>query len=182
MRTTALPRAGRMLLAVCLLLPVTILARGESSEGAQRRNSEGQSRPITVYRLEFVVDETVDGRRLPARRLTMLLREGEPNRVRMGSKVYLAPPGAEPKPTDIGLKFDCELDGREGGVLFDGKLDLNEVALAEDGKPATPLAVRNFQAEVEVLIPLDKPTTLGVYEDAAGRRSYELRATVTVVK
>jgi RNA polymerase sigma factor (sigma-70 family) len=41
---------------------------------------------------------------------------------------------------------------------------------------------RKNAAEIETAAPLDKATTIGVYDDAVGKRHYELRVTVTKAK
>ena len=100
----------------------------------------------------------------------------------MGQKLPLLSSGAEPKFIDLGLKFDCKVEEHEGYVMLEGRLDLNDPVRSDDGKLANPPLIQNFQAEIETAIPLDKPTTVGVYDDALGKRRYELRATVTKVK
>jgi hypothetical protein len=161
-----------MVLIVCLLV-ITVLA--QAPDDRQKKSEERSRRQIVLYNLEFTLDETLDGRPSGARNFKMLMQEGETNRVRIGSKVLISAPESEPKFADLGLKFDCKLHERDGYISIDGKLELNELV-----SPATnPLTIRSFQAEIETAAPLDKATTIGVYDDAGARRRYELRLTVT---
>jgi hypothetical protein len=112
----------------------------------------------------------------------MLLEEDETSRVRMGQKRQIASPESEPKNQDLGVKFDCKVNERDGLIAVEGKLDINDLNLTADGKPEVPATIRNFQAEFETIIPFDKQTTIGVFEDSTTNRRYELRATVTRVK
>jgi len=131
-----------------------------------------------LFHLEFSLDETLDGKPSGARNFKMLIQEGETNRVRMGSKILISSAESEPKFADVGLKFDCKLDEREGYISFDGKLELNDLV-----SPSTfPSTIRSFQAEIETAVLLDKATTIGVYEDAMNKRRYELRVLVTKAK
>ncbi|MGH9753531.1 MAG: hypothetical protein ACREA2_12175 [Blastocatellia bacterium] len=165
-------RTASMALVVYLL---TLIGWAQASDDRQKRSEERPRRQIVLYHLEFTLDETLDGKPSGARDFKMLVQEGETNRVRIGSKVLISAPESEPKFVDIGLKFDCKLNERDGYISIDGKLELNELV-----SPATsPLAIRTFQAEIETAVLLDKATTIGVYDDAVSKRRYELRATVT---
>jgi hypothetical protein len=139
-------------------------------------------KPASVFKLEFTIEETVAGKRVGGRSFTMLLEEDETSRVRMGQKRQIASPESEPKNQDLGVKFDCKVNERDGLIAVEGKLDINDLNLTADGKPEVPATIRNFQAEFETIIPFDKQTTIGVFEDSTTNRRYELRATVTRVK
>jgi hypothetical protein len=167
------------------LLALAAFADNRQSE-RQKKSSEKSNRPLSVYRLEFTVDEFVEGKRSTPRTFTMLLKEGETSRVRMGTKVLISAPGTEAKYLDLGLKFDGRVEEREDLIVLDGRLDLNDPVIPagapEDSKAAIPTMIRNFQAEVETVIPPDKNTVLGVYDDPVSKHRYELRATVTKIK
>jgi hypothetical protein len=164
-----------MALIVCLLA-MTVPA--QAPDDRQKKSEERHRRQIVLYHLEFTLDETIDGKQSGARNFKMLMQEGETNRVRIGSKVLISAPESEPKFADLGLQFDCKLNERDGYISIDGKLELNDLV-----SPATsPLTIRSFQAEIETASPLDKATTIGVYDDAVGKRRYELRITVTKAK
>lgn len=161
-----------MALIVCLLV---LTGRAQARDDRQKRSEERPRRPIILYHLEFTLDETLDGKSPGARNFKMLMREGETNRVRIGSKVLISAPESEPKFADVGLKFDCKLNERDGYISIDGKLELNELVSPAPGSPA----IRTFQTEIETAVLLDKATTIGVYDDAVSKRRYELRAMVT---
>lgn len=164
-----------MVLIVCLSA-MTVLA--QAADDRQKKSEERPRRQMVLYHLEFMLDETIDGRPSGARNFKMLIQEGETNRVRIGSKALISAPESEPKFVDLGLKFDCKLHERDGYISIDGKLELNDLV-----SPATsPLTIRSFQAEIETAAPLDKATTVGVYDDAVSKRRYELRVTVTKAK
>lgn len=192
MRKAALESLKLVCVAMCwLLFAQAALAdkksadnsqRKSSEDNSQKKSSERRSRSLAVYRLDFVVEEMIEGKRANTRSFTMLLAEDETNRVRMGQKLPLPSSGAESKFLDLGLKFDCKVEEHEGYIVLEGRLDLNDPVRAEDGKFANPPLIQNFQAEIETAIPLDKPTVVGIYDDALGKRRYELRATVTKVK
>jgi hypothetical protein len=168
-------RIGSTALIVCLLAST---GWAQAHDDRQKRSEERPRKPIALYHLEFTLDETIDGKPSGARNFKMLAQEGETNRVRIGSKVLISAPESEPKFADLGLKFDCKLSERDGYISIDGKLELNDLA-----SPATiPLTIRSFQAEIGTAAPLDKATTIGVYEDAGAKRRYELRVTVTKAK
>ena len=168
------------ILAGLLLLTPTATA-DENQADKQRRSPEKSPQPMKIYRLEFTVDELVEGKRVNTRTFSMMMKEGETNRVRMGTKFLISSSGTEAKFTDLGMKFDCKIEERDELILLDGKLDLNDPVVAEDGK-SNPTMIRNLQAEIETAFPLDKNTVLGVYDDSSSKRRYELRATVTRIK
>jgi hypothetical protein len=171
-------RTVSMALIACLLV---LTGPAQASDDRQKKSEErsrSEERPrkqIVLYHLEFTLDETLDGKSSGARNFKMLMKEGETNRVRIGSKVLISGAESEPKFADLGLKFDCKLNERDGYISIDGKLEHNDL-----GQPTTgPLTIRTFQAEIETAVPLDKATTIGVYDDAVSKRRYEMRVTVT---
>jgi hypothetical protein len=168
-------RTGSMALFFCLLV---LTGGAQADDDRQTKSEQRPQKRIALYHLEFTIDETLDGKPSGARNFKMLMQEGETNRVRIGSKILISALESEPKFADVGLKFDCKLNERDGYISIDGKLELNDLV-----SPATsPLTIRTFQAEIEIAAPLDKATTIGIYDDAVSKRRYELRVTVTKAK
>jgi len=175
MRRTALRSSISMVLIGCLLV---LTIRAHASDDRQKKSEERSRRQVVLFHLDFSLDETLDGKPSGARNLKMLMQEGETSRVRMGTKILISAADSEPKFTDVGLKFDCRLNERDGYISLDGKLDLSDIV-----SPATsPPTIRNFQVEIETAVLLDKATTIGVYDDAVSKRRYELRVTVAKAK
>ena len=166
---------GSMIMVVCL----PVLTSGmRAPDDKQKKSEEKSRRQLVLYNLEVTLDESFEGKSSGAWNFKMLIREGETNRVRIGSKVLISPAEAEPKFADVGLKFDCKLDERDGLISLEGKLEINDLV-----SPATtPPTIRNFQAEIDTAVPLDKATTIGVYDDSVSKRHYELRVTVAKAK
>ncbi len=162
-------------LMVCLLV---LTGQTQAFDDRQKKSEDRPRRQVVLYTLDFTLDETIDGKPSGARNFKMLMQEGETNRVRMGSKILISASETEPKFTDLGLKFDCRLNERDGYISLDGKLELNDLA----PQTTTPLTIRNFQAEIETAVLPDKATTIGVYDDSVGKRRYELRVTVAKAK
>ncbi len=161
-----------MALIICLLV---LTGWAQASDDRQKRSEERPRRQIVLYHLEFTLDETLDGKSSGARNFKMLVQDGETNRVRIGSKVLISGPESEPKFADVGLKFDCKLNERDGYISIEGKFELNDLVSPVTGLPT----IRTFQAEIETAAPLDKATTIGVYDDTVSKRRYELQITVT---
>ena len=172
-------------MVLCISMSLALLAgllgltaRAQPADERQKKSKERPRRQMVLYHLDFSLDETLEGKPSGARNFKLLMPEGETNRVRIGSKVLISAAEAEPKFTDVGLKFDCRLDQRDGYIALDGKLELNDLV----SPTSRPLTIRNFQVEIETLVLPDKATTIGVYEDAVSKRRYELRVTVTKAK
>jgi hypothetical protein len=164
-----------MALIVCLLV---LTGQAQAYDDRQTKSEQRPQKRIALYYLDFTIDETRDGKPSGARNFKMLMQEGETNRVRIGSKILISAAESEPKFADVGLKFDCKLNDRDGHISIDGKLELNDLV----SPAASPLTIRTFQAEIETAAPLDKATTIGVYDDDVSKRRYELRVTVTRAK
>jgi len=175
MRRTAL-RGSMSITLIVYLLVLTV--RAQASDDRQKKSEDRPRRQVVLYHLDFSLDETLDGKPSGARNFKMLMQEGETNRVRIGSKILISTADSEPKFTDVGLKFDCRLNERDGYISLDGKLELNDLV----SPITTPPTIRNFQAEIETAVLLDKATTIGVYDDAVSKRRYELRVTVARAK
>jgi len=165
---------GSMTLIVCLLVLTGV---AKASDDRQKKSEDKPRRQIVLFHLEFTLNETLDGKPSEPRNFKMLIQGGETNRVRIGSKVLISSAESEPKFTDVGLKFDCKLDERDGYISLDGKFELNDLV-----SPMPRPLIRSFQAEIETAVLLDKATTIGVYDDAVSKRRYELRVMVTKAK
>jgi hypothetical protein len=170
-----------MAVIACLVVNWARAADDRQKKSEERSRDERPRRQMVLYHLDFTLDETLDGKPSAPRNFKMLMQEGETNRVRIGSKILISASESEPKFADVGLKFDCKLDERDGYVLLDGKLELNDLVSPATNPPAS-LTIRNFQAEIETAVLPDKATTIGVYDDAVNKRRYELRVMVTKAK
>jgi hypothetical protein len=178
MKRTLLRGSISIALIFCVLAGLARAGDERQRKSEERSRDERPRRQLVLYHLDFTLDETLEGKPSAPRNFKMLIQEGEINRVRIGSKIMLSASESEPKFADVGLKFDCKLDERDGYVSLDGKLELNELV-----SPATnPPTIRNFQAEIETAVLLDKATTIAVYDDAASKRRYELQVMVTKAK
>lgn len=171
-------RLTSIALIACMMVNVAPAGDDRQKKSDERSRDEKPRRQMVLYNLDFTLDGTLDGKPSAPRNFKILMQEGETNRVRIGSKILLSAGESEPKFADVGLKFDCRLNERDGYVALDGKLELNELA-----SPATnPPTIHNFQAEIETAVLPDKATTIGVYDDPVSKRRYELRVLVTKAK
>ena len=94
-----------------------------------------RARPVALYQVELAIEErnSGEGKAAKTRRFTMLVKGGETNRLRVGTRQQIASAEAEPRFIDIGLKFDCKVEERDDYILVDGKLDLTDFIAPNEG-------------------------------------------------
>jgi hypothetical protein len=147
-----------------------------------------------LYKVDFALHESEDGKRLNTRNYMLLIEHGRGNRVspegfnhagfgriRANTKVPISPEDNKVMYMDVGLKIDCDLRSAPDGVLLQVGLEISNFADPQQINSRQPL-IREFRTEVSTAVEPSKPTVIAVVDDAATKRRYELEVTVTKVK
>jgi len=139
----------------------------------------------SVYRLEFVVREVEDGKRLNSRTYTMSVQDGDQGgMIRVGNRIPYNTGKDQYQYFDVGINIDCRLHERDNYVLLDGGgIEISSVVKDESTAAGTlnPV-VRQARARFAVAVTPGKPTMVTALDDVSSNRRYEVEVTATKVK
>lgn len=146
-------------------------------------SAEAQTRRVAVYRLEFVVRELEDGKRVNSRSYTVSVQDDAWDRVRVGSRVPIHMGEKDVTYQDVGINIDCHLYQQETDVLLNTTFESSSVVAPQQttGAAATPI-VRQVRFSGQSSVTPGKPTVMATLDDVATNRRYEVEVTATKVR
>jgi len=177
-----------MAVAGFLLLPLAAPAQEKKPEAASER-------PVSVYRLDYVIHELDNGKQINQRKYTLSVETGrypgqkDWGRVRVGRKVPVATsgkPGGELATLiqymDVGVNLDCALEEQDNTLLLETRLEISSVVTGGDlAAPGAPVT-RQARTENAAVITPGKPTIIATLDDVDSTRSYQIEVTATRMK
>jgi hypothetical protein len=157
----------------------------------QAKDKNIPQRPVTGYKLEFILSEVEDGKKVNVRSYSMSAQDdGTLNKLRIGARIPVPEsPFIQGNPTqylfhDIGVNIDCRLQQRESALLMDTTVDastISQPAMAGDSTHMPPV-VHSLRAEIRSVITPGKQTTLTSMDDPTSKREFEIVVTATKLK
>jgi hypothetical protein len=131
------------------------------------------------YRLDVIVSELEGDRRVDAHAYSVMLRERDEGRLRVGANVALptqtgGAPGAVVR-HDLGMDLDCRVEELGGKALTSIKVELT--TLVGSVRAAQPI-VHKLQWGTVSVVPFGKPTAIASADDPSNGRRYTLEVTV----
>jgi hypothetical protein len=155
-----------------LVLPVLLLAGAWAQE-------------VTVYKLQFSVHETENGKPAETRNYTMQVLPTISNKLNAGTKVPIPTgPPANPQFTyvDVGINVRAKVDQRGSMLMLDSDIEISNLGAEREntGRPAP--RIQQLRASVNTAIPVGQATPIATLDDPAGTRHYEIQVTASKVK
>jgi len=148
---------------------------------AAAASSQAQTRPVSVYRYEFVVRELEDGKQINSRQYTLSGKSFDWARLRVGSRIpIMTGVGNQFQYHDVGINIDCRLDEGERGPMLYTSFESSSVVAGAGS--STPPVVRQVKSQGDSLVVLAKPMIITTLDDVGTNRRYEIEVTVTKVK
>jgi len=149
-------------------------------------SEESTSNPDTYYRLDFVIRE-LDGEKLvDTRNYSLWVQSGIANSTSAGSEVPY-PSGSFTNASSgttksisyrsIGVTISCRVREDNEGLQIESKLNISDVLPPE--QDSDPPTFRKITLDSRALLTLGKPTMIGIVEDPASRRRYEVNVFTT---
>lgn len=181
-------RLGMLAGLLIVVLTPNIVAAAKAQEKAMTQNavqSGGEQPPLSIYRVEFAVKETAQGKVLNTRAYTMLVDpSGEWSRIRVGNRVPYATGANQFQYQDVGMRIDCHFRREQAGyAVLDTTVQITGVAESRTVGPVTSNPIfRNAQSEETTAVELGKPTIISTLGDVSSDHTYEIEVTATKVK
>lgn len=173
------------------LLLATGLATGQEKPKATEVEAAAaaQNKPVSVYRMDFVVRELENGKPINSRSYSVSGTTKEGAGVRALSKVPTGHmqeseglKGTEYQ--NVGIYIDCAPQESENGVLLMTRFTSLSVVPREPGAnpPYEGPVIREMKFDGYWPVTLGKPMVMTTLDDVATNRRYEVEVTVTKVR
>lgn len=164
---------------------------------AQEKSSETQSpqpkieKPLSFYKVEYVLRELQDGKTTNSRNYVMTIENNDRGEAKVGARVPVAtsmsPNGNVPSQwqyMDVGLNIGCRAVGHDDYVSLHTDIEISSFALPEQQAPGASgqPVVRQMHTGMAAVVPLGKPTVIGIIDDVNSTKRYEVSVTATRLK
>ena len=175
-------RAGKVAAVMLLvaMLAGAMVAGAQEASGAMNQRPKPDD-PNAAYKLEYVIAEMENGKRVNTRTYTLVTDEGGGSSMRMGMRV---PVQGEKGPNymDVGLRVDAKVRPRQGNdVWLSTRFEVSSLV----DQPQTvsgALPLRSVEYSNPAVVSLGKSTVLAAGDELNSQKRFELSVTVTKLK
>jgi hypothetical protein len=161
---------------------VTLPISDQEAPAAKAESSE----PGHAYRVDFVVSELEDGRKINARAYALNLNAGEQDELKIGTRVPVEVKQGEIQYLDVGTSIWCRLrDRRDVGwlandVMLNVRSEISGFALPDQqAAQSTRPAIRQMKIDSSTIAIVGKQMVVGVVDDPNSKRQFQLELMVT---
>ncbi len=145
-----------------------------------------EDRPLSFYKLDFVLKELQDGKTINTRNYEMTLEDRERGSTRIGARVPVnnVGPSTGFQYLDIGINIDCRVVGHDDYASLNTTVEVSSFALPEQatGTNGLPPVVRQARTNMAAVVPVNKQTVIGLIDDVNSTKRYEIAVTATRLK
>jgi len=166
---------------VVMMLVVVMAAMTLGQAAAQEAAKPKADDPNAAYRLDYVISEVENGKRVNTRTYTLLTDEGGQGNMHMGMKV---PIQGEKGPVylEVGVRIDSRVRPRQGSdVWLSTRFELSSmVDQQQTVNGAMPL--RSVEYSTTTVVAPGKSVVISSGDDLGSQKRFELSVTVTKLK
>jgi hypothetical protein len=163
-----------------------ILAVFGISGWAQEKSNESPQKTEpgkATYKLDFVLSEVQDGKRVNARNYSALVRENEWAKIRLGDRVPVNTGTTGFQYIDVGTSIDARITPElESGLPISVTADVSSIVPEQQGEKYPAPLVRQLRYSVDAVIPLAKQTVISSADELVGNRHLQIEVTATKVR
>jgi len=162
-----------------LLVVMTAMTLGQAA--AQETAKPKADDPNAAYRLDYVISEVENGKRVNTRTYTLVTDEGGGSSMRMGMRVPIQGEKG-PNYMDVGLRVDAKVRARQGNdVWLSTRFEVSSLV----DQPQTvsgALPLRSVEYSNPAVVTLGKSVVLAAGDELSSQKRFELSVTVTKLK
>lgn len=135
------------------------------------------------YRLDYVIVEIEDGKRVNARSYTLLVDEGaQGGTMRMGMRVPVQTGEKNMQYMDVGLRIDARVGPRENNAVWvSTRFEVSGLIEQANGVAGAP-TVRTVEYSTPAIVQPGKSTVIASGDDLGSKKRFELSVTVTKLR
>lgn len=177
----------KMLLAAGMMLAVALAPGLRVSAQDAKPAPEAEKTP-GAYRLDFLVSEMEDGKKINSRQYLMNSRSGDENEIKIGTRIPIESKDGQFNYLDVGTSIHCRLRdqvdmaGLGSGVLLNIRADITNFAAPEQQGQHVPPVLRQLRIEASTIAAPGKPIVVGTVDDPGSKRQFQLDVTVTKLR
>lgn len=164
-----------------LLVALSVLSFGQeqTTEAKPPQSVSGNS----TYKLDFVLTEMQNGKRINSRAYSMLTREGENAKIRLGDRVPVPASGGQYQYVEIGTNLDARPAKEvEGGLPLRVLASVESMLPEQQGEKLPVPMVRHLSYEVDAVVPLGRQTLISSADELVGERHLQIEVTAVKVR
>lgn len=172
-----------------MMMTMGALARARAQDSAAAKASSDADKPQTAYRLDFLLSELEDGKKINTRQYSTNARPLEESQLKIGTRVPVEVKQGEFTYLDIGTNIESKLWDQTNLASLGNNVSLKvEAEITNFALPDQQAAqqfhpvVRGMRIKGSTIVNLGKPTLVGVVDDVNSKRQFQLEVTVTKLR
>ena len=178
-RKVAITLAKLLVISLCWSTPIS----RAQEQAATRPQGESQERSSSAYRLDFIINEIEDGKKINARQYTMNLNAGDANSIKIGTRVPVEAKHGEFQYIDVGTSIWSRVRERENGLAVEVRAEISNFAIPDQANRSNSMPLlRQMQINGSTIALLGKPIVVGGVDDPNSKRQFQLEVTATKLK
>lgn len=180
-------KTGMAALVLVLALAAAITTVSAQEPGTTKAAAEVE-KSAHAYRLEFLIGEMEDGKKINSRQYSMNLNAGDNNEIRIGTRVPFEQKQGEYIYLDVGTNIWCQIKDHAdlawlgNDVSLRVRSEISNFALPEQQRQNDRPLLRQLKIDASTVAVLGKPVVLGSVDDPNSRRQFQLEVTVTKLR
>src|SRR3954470_12393204 len=133
---------------IAIFLAGSLLAVGQEKPNTDDSPPARQERPLSFYKVEYVLREMQDGKAINSRNYMMTIENGDRGEAKVGARVPVpigsSGPSTQWQYMDVGLNISCRVVGRDDYASLHTSIEVSSFALPEQqtGRPESQPVVR----------------------------------------
>ncbi len=144
-------------------------------------------REYPVYKLDFVIAELEDGKRVNTRAYSMMIMETRNGTINVATRVPVLTGSGGPSPQfqymDVGLNLEYSLWEQGNMVVVNGRTRIDSFADTQPQSGAANMPVtRRISADGQAAVVPGRPTIISSVDDVNSKKRYEIQVTATKIK
>jgi len=175
-----------MFLIAASMMP--LVPRGASAQESSAKPAAEALEPGHAYRVDFLISELEDGKKINTRQYTLNLNAGESDQLKIGTRVPVEVKQSEIQYLDVGTSLWCRLRDRKdvpwlaNDVMLNMNAEISSFALPDQQGDRMRPAIRQMKIEASTIALIGKPVVVGVVDDPNSKRQFQLEVTVSRLK
>jgi hypothetical protein len=172
-----------------MMMSMGAFASAWAQDSTPAKASSDADKVQDSYRLDFLISELEDGKKINTRQYSMNSRPLEENEIKIGSRVPVEAKQGEFQYLDIGTSIACKLWDQTNLASLGSNVSLKvEAELSNFAAPDQQTAqqfhpvVRQLRIKASTIATLDKPMIIGIVDDPNSKRQFQLEVTVTKLR
>lgn len=177
-----------MILATICVTPF-MLKNSAAQESGSKPAAE-TAEPGHAYRVDFLISEIEDGKKINSRQYALNLNSGEGDELKIGTRVPIEIKQGEIQYLDVGTSLWCRLRDRGwpssswlgSDVMLNLRAEISNFAQPDQQSASMRPAIRQMKIEGSTIAIVGKQVVVGVVDDPNSKRQFQLEVTVTRLK